>query len=218
METRAKYPFKFYTRLTLPQLTGIYALNLKELLDGIKKADDSIIYYHTHHYLIQHHYIVPDAPNDFAYWIIYTLGEKLLGEEISGIDMFNYNSVADYKQELIKRLSVFISKKNSMTRKVEANERFNFMKAVTFVMSTGKEAYTLKEFNDILKNISIFSVYYHFFESHFRLSFGLNDFSVWIKNELKLPDLALKIQSLDPYSFTMDSLKGQIIKYAEKYI
>ena len=36
METIAKYPFKFYTRLTLPQLTGIYALNLKELLDGDK--------------------------------------------------------------------------------------------------------------------------------------------------------------------------------------
>ena len=83
METIAKYPFKFYTRLTLPQLTGIYALNLKELLDGIKKADDSIIYYHTHHYLIQHHYVVPDAPNDFAHWIINTLGEKMLGEETS---------------------------------------------------------------------------------------------------------------------------------------
>ena len=217
METKAKYPFKFYTRLTLPQLTGIYALNLKELLEGIKNADDSIIYYHTHHYLIQHHYVVPDAPNDFAHWIIHTLGEKLLGEEISSIDMFNYNSMADYKQELIKRLTVFIAK-DSKTRKVEINERFNFMKAATFVMSTGKEAYTLKEFCDILKNITIFSVYYHFFESHFRLGSGLDDFSLWIRSELKLPDLSLKIQNLDPYSVTMDRLKEQIIKYAEKYI
>ena len=169
METKAKYPFKFYTRLTLPQLTGIYALNLKELLAGIKNADDSIIYYHTHHYLIQHHYVVPDAPNDFAHWIIHTLGEKLLGEEISSIDIFDYNSMSDYKLELIKRLSNFISK-DTKTRKVETNERFNFMKAATFVMSTGKEAYTLKDFRDILKNITIFSLYYHYFEAHFRLA------------------------------------------------
>ena len=216
MEARAKYPFKFYTRLTLPQLTGIYALNLKELLDGIKKADGSIIYYHTHHYLIQHHYIVPDAPNDFAHWVINTLGERLLGEEISSIDMFAYNTMDDYKQELIRRLTVFISK-DSKTRRVEMNERFNFMKAVTFVMSAGKEAYTLREFHDILKNITIFSVYYHFFESHFRLSSGLDDFSVWIRDELQLPDLAGKIANLDPYSVTMDKLKEQIINYTEKY-
>ena len=216
MEARAKYPFKFYTRLTLPQLTGIYALNLKELLDGIKKADDSIIYYHTHHYLIQHHYVVPDAPNDFAHWVINTLGERLLGEEISSIDMFTYNTMDDYKQGLIRKLTVFISK-DSKTRRVEINERFNFMKAVTFVMSTGKEAYTLREFHDILKNITIFSVYYHFFESHFRLGSGLDDFSIWIKDELKLSDLAGKIQKLDPYSVTMDRLKEQIINYTEKY-
>ncbi len=217
METKAKYPFKFYTRLTLPQLTGIYALNLKELLVGIKNADDSIIYYHTHHYLIQHHYVVPDAPNDFAHWIIHTLGEKLLGEEISSIDIFDYNSMSDYKLELIKRLSNFISK-DTKTRKVETNERFNFMKAATFVMSTGKEAYTLKDFRDILKNITIFSLYYHYFEAHFRLASKLDDFSMWIGNELKLPDLALKIQKLDPYSITMDRLREEIIRYVEKYI
>jgi hypothetical protein len=217
MEARAKYPFKFYTRLTLPQLTGIYALNLKELLDGIKKADDSIIYYHTHHYLIQHHYVVPDAPNDFAHWVINTLGERLLGEEISSIDMFTYNTMDDYKQGLIRKLTVFISK-DSKTRRVEINERFNFMKAVTFVMSAGKEAYTLREFHDILKNITIFSVYYHFFESHFRLSSGFDDFSAWIRDELQLPDLAGKIANLDPYSVTMDKLKERIINYTEKYL
>ena len=216
METIAKYPFKFYTRLTLPQLTGIYALNLKELLDGIKKSDDSIIYYHTHHYLIQHHYVVPDAPNDFAHWIINTLGEKMLGEEISSIDMFAYNTMDNYRQELTRRLTAFISK-DSKTRRVEMNERFNFMKAVTFVMSTGKEAYTLREFHDILKNITIFSVYYHFFESHFRLSSGFDDFSAWIRDELQLPDLAAKIAYIDPYSVTMDKLKEQIINYTEKY-
>ncbi len=217
MEATVKYPFKFYTRLTLPQLTGIYALNLKELLDGIKKADSSIIYYHTHHYLIQHHYVIPDAPNDFAHWVIYTLGEKLLGEEITSMDMFNYNTMDNYKQELVKRLTAFISK-DLKTRRVEMNERFNFMKAITFVMSTGKEAYSLREFHDILKNITIFSVYYHFFESHFRPIFGLDDFSIWIKNELQLPDLAAKIANLDPYSVTIDKLKEQIINYTERYL
>ncbi len=217
MEIRAIYPFKFYTRLTLPQLTGLYALSLKELLEGLKTACDSIVYYHTHHYLIQHHYIVPDSPNDFAYWITHRLGENLLGEEIASINMFDCDTMMDYKNKLIKTISGFISK-NTRTRRVEMNERFNFMKAVTFVMSTGKEAFTLREFYEILKNITVFSIYYHFFESHYRLSSGLDDFSIWIKDQLKLPELSDKISKLDPYSMTMDNLTEQIIEYVEKYL
>ncbi|MHB1661433.1 MAG: DUF5752 family protein [bacterium] len=217
METKANYPFKFYTRLTLPQLTGIYAQNLKELLGGIKKADDSIIYYHTHHYLVQHHYTIPSPPNDFAYWITDRLGENLLGEEISSIDIFDYNATIEYKNEIIKKITAFTDK-HTNTRHVDMNERFNFMKAITFVMATGKEAYTLSEFHDILKNITIFSIYYHFFESHFRLKSRLNDFSIWINNELKLPDLAGKISNLDPYTLTMDNLKEYIIKFTEDYL
>ncbi len=216
-KTRANYPFKFCTRLTLPELTGIYATNLKNLLEGIKNAGDSIIYYHTHHYLIQHHYSVPSSPNDFAYWITNRLGENLLGEEIASIDIFDYDTTLEYKNEMIKKISAFIAK-NGKTRHVEMGERFNFMKAITFVMDTGKEAYTLSEFHDILNNITIFSIYYHFFEAHFRLNSKLNDFSIWIKDELNLPDLAHKIANLDPYTLTMDRLKKSIIKLTESYL
>ncbi len=216
-KTRANYPFKFCTRLTLPQLTGIYAVNLKNLLEGIKSADGSIIYYHTHHYLIQHHYILPSSPNDFAYWITNRLGENLLGEEIASIDIFDYDTIDEYKNEIIKKIGAFIAK-NGKTRHVEMNERFNFMKAITFVMDTGKEAYTLSEFHDILNNITIFSIYYHFFEAHFRLNSKLNDFSIWIKDELNLPDLAYKIANLDPYTLTMDKLKESIIKLTKNYL
>ena len=216
-EIRADYPFKFYTRLTLPELTGIYAVNLKGLLEGIKNADDSIIYYHTHHYLMQHHYIIPSSPNDFAYWITNRLGENLLGEEIASIDIFDYSTTNEYKNEIIKKIGAFIAK-NGRTRRVEMDERFNFMKAITFAMDTGREAYTLSEFHNILSNITIFSIYYHFFEAHFRLNSKANDFSIWIEDELKLPDLAYKISNLDPYTLTMDRLKESIIKLTENYL
>jgi hypothetical protein len=112
---------------------------------------------------------MPSSPSDFAYWITNMLGEELLGEEISSIDIFDFESISEYKNEIIKRIALFTSK-GKKTRHVGMDERFNFMKAVSFIMPTGKEAYTLREFHDILKNITIFSVSYHFFESHFRLN------------------------------------------------
>ncbi len=218
---RAGSQFRFFTRTTLPLLTGNYAVNLDQLLKGITLSDDSIIYYHTHHYLIQHHYLTPSAPNDFAYWINFRLGESSLAEEISAIDIFDYNSLGEYKAKLINVISNFIKygKGKRKTRETEINERFNFMKAITFAMDTGKSAFTLQEFHDILKTTSIFSFYYHYFEAHFRINIKTsNDFSMWIRNELKIPELAKKISNLDPYTITMDNLKLNIIKLVEGYL
>ncbi|MCL4427619.1 MAG: DUF5752 family protein [Deltaproteobacteria bacterium] len=219
-DKRVNYPFRFFTRVTLPILTGEYALNLRQLLNGIKKADDSIIYYHTHHYLLQHHYMVPSATNDFAYWINNGLGESFLSEEIAGTDIFDYNNIGDYKRKIVEIIDKFLtSRKENKIRQVDINERFNFMKAATFIMDTGKIAYTLREFHDTLANITIFSFYYHFFEAHFRINARMsNDFSMWIKSEIGLSELADKISRLDPYSLTMDNLKTNILKLTESYL
>jgi hypothetical protein len=51
---RAKNPFYFATRLTLRELTGLKARNLRELLKYIRTVPGSVIYNHTHKFLQQH--------------------------------------------------------------------------------------------------------------------------------------------------------------------
>ena len=57
---KAKEPFKFYTQLHIPELTGLKAANLQELLDLIKTVSGSVIYHHTHRFLQQHQYLSPE--------------------------------------------------------------------------------------------------------------------------------------------------------------
>ena len=54
---KAKEPFKFYTQVSIPELTGLKAANLQELLDPIKTVPGSVIYHHTHRFLQQHQYL-----------------------------------------------------------------------------------------------------------------------------------------------------------------
>ena len=56
---KAKNPFRFNTRAHLIELTGLKARNLVELKNILKGASDSVIYYHTHHYLEEHQYSGP---------------------------------------------------------------------------------------------------------------------------------------------------------------
>ncbi len=77
-------PFQFYSRLNLVELLGVKAKNVKELLDGIKEVPGTSIYYHTHRFLQQHHYLSPEPPNDFAFWITNSIGLDALGERMDG--------------------------------------------------------------------------------------------------------------------------------------
>jgi len=79
-------PFHFYTQMHLIELLRIKAKNPVEILEGLKKVPTSSIYYHTHRFLQQHHYLSPEPPNDFAYWITEVLGLEELGESLAGVD------------------------------------------------------------------------------------------------------------------------------------
>jgi hypothetical protein len=97
MQSKAKEPFKFRTRLTLVEATGRKARNIMELLDEIRKSDDTIIYHHTHRFLKQFHFLVPEPANAFAYWVNNMFGEEKLGEELASVDIVRFNSLEEIK-------------------------------------------------------------------------------------------------------------------------
>ena len=92
-------PFYFCTEFTQVQLLGRSAKNLEELVQGIKDVPDSSIYFHTHRFLLQHHYLSPEPPNDFAYWIINILQEDMLGEKIASMDIVQFKTIEELRRE-----------------------------------------------------------------------------------------------------------------------
>lgn len=215
----ANSSFKFYTRLHLSELTGYKVRNLKELLKILKKIPGSSIYHHTHRYLQQHQYLSPEPPNDFAYWIKEGLGEDKLAEKIASIDTIEFTSIRDLRNKIIKTIENYI-KENPLCKKKYANinQEFYFIKSISFVLFTGYEVFTLKEFCDVLSKITIDSIYYHIFESRLRLEKGKNDFSNWLENSLFEKQIASEIEKLDPYTHTMEELRNTIIKIIRKRI
>jgi septum formation topological specificity factor MinE len=216
-EFKANIPFKFYTRLHLSELTGCQASSLKELLKMLEHISGSSIYHHTHRFLQQHQYLSPEPPNDFAYWVREHLGEEELGERLSSIDTIQFSSIRDLRNKIISTIKDYI-KLNPKCLKKHSNQKFYFIKSVSFVLYTGYEAYNLNDFCEILSKITIDSIYYHIFESRLRLEKGKNDFSNWFENILKEKELAWEIEKLDPYTHTMEELRNTIIKIIKKRI
>lgn len=209
------HEFYFHTKMDQTLLLGVRAANVEQLLDGVRSVPDSSIYFHTHRFLVQHQYLSPEPPNDFAYWSANVLGDELLGERLWSVDIIRFESLHELRQQFIAILESHLA---LARRSLECGdgEEFHFMAARTFVLPTRHVAHSLAEFAEILGKISVQSIYFHVFDARLRLKNDENDFSRWFRGIGKT-ELADACRRLDPYSHTLDGLRQQLIGLAKRY-
>lgn len=218
MSTKAIEPFKFRTRLILVQATGRKAKNITELLEGIRESDDTVIYHHTHRFLKQFHFLVPEPANDFAYWVNNMLQEEKLGEEIASVDIVRFNSLEEIKQAFIGILERYLKSSPRQLRSVSPGKEFHFLRSIRFSVPTNYAASTYIEFVECLKKVSVSSLYLHIFEARLRPPYGIDDFSNWFATQFNDKEIHKSISRLDPYSYTLEGLRRRIIRILEQRI
>jgi hypothetical protein len=203
------------TKLDLALLLGRKAKNAHELYLGLRDVPGMSVYYHTHRFLQQHHYLSPEPPNDFAYWVTNVLNDDVLGERLASIDIMLFVSIEEIRQRFLSILEEYLQ---TTDRKIDCprGEEFHFMACQTFVLPTPYTVSTLKEFQEVLEKVSFGTLYYHMFDARMRPELGNNDFSIWIRDN-GYPDLAKAVQELDPYSYTLDGLRKAVIRLTRKY-
>jgi hypothetical protein len=207
--------FQFVTKSDLALLLGRKARNAAELHAGLREVPAMSVYYHTHRFLQQHHYLSPEPPNDFAYWVTNVVNDDVLGERLASIDIMQCTSIEEIRQTFLSHLDDYLQ---TAERIVDCprGEEFFFMSCQTFALPTPYAAATLSEFREMIGKVSISSLYYHMFDARMRPELGNNDFSIWIR-DIGYPDLAHAIQALDPYSYTLDGLRKAVIKLVDDY-
>ena len=213
---RAVEPFRFHNLSLLKKMTGLKATNLAEMLARLKQVPESVIYYHTHQFLQEHHYLTPEPPNDFAVWVAGPLGDEVLGERLASINPFSFHSLIDLRENLVNIIEEYLGHCPDHRQAVEGNE-FYFVKSARFVFPTPYVVYDLREFVGALRKVSLGSLYFHIFESRLKSAKGLNDFSIWLMDSLGEAELGQAIARFDPYTYTLEGLRWSLIRLIEKH-
>jgi hypothetical protein len=208
--------FHFYSKLDLTILLGKRATDAEQLLAGIESVPDSSIYFHTHKYLLQYHYLTPVPPNDFANWALTSLNDDVLGEQLSSIDIMQSGTIPELRGRIAEVVKTYIEKHPKNKRECPPGEEFYFKATQTAILPTPIVSLSLEEFAVHIDKISLHSLYYHMFDSRLRLGRGENDFSAWFR-DIGKPELADKVQKLDPYLSTLEGLRSQIKALVKKY-
>lgn len=205
-------PFHFHTSLVLQESTGLRAATLPTLLKLLRAVPDSSIYYHTHYFLLQHHYLTPGPTNDFAYWVHEVLGEVLLGEQLASIDTMEHTSLSSLREALAGTIERYLeAHPTAHVKFVSEGEEFFFMKAVHAILPTAYTASTLLEFAQALERVSVQSLYFHVFDARLRLGRPTNDFATWLTGQLGLKRLGEEVARLDPYTHTLETLRATLL-------
>jgi small-conductance mechanosensitive channel len=213
---KAGQPFSFNTRAHLAELTGLKARNLRELAAILKTMPESVIYHHTHHYLEDHQYLVPQLTNDFASWVT-SLGDEVLGERLANISLIEFNGLTNFRDKVVNTIETYLAQ-NDTQREALPGREFYFVKSVNVILPTSYIAHDLRQFVEALRKITPSSLYYHVFESRFRLNNLTNDFANWLMKDLDEKELGQEISNIDPYCYTLEGLRSLLIQTIEKHI
>ena len=209
--------FHFSASLDLTLATNRRARDVAELLHHVRDASGAAIYFHTHHFLMQHQHLSPEPTNDFAYWVTTALQEDRLGEQLAAIDIVQFRSLGALRDRIAGVLERFLDKSTSL-RTAPHGEEFHVRESVSFVVPTGYVAHDLREFAACVEQIGFGSLSFHMFDARLRLERGANDFSEWLKNAHGETQLADAIARLDPYTHTLEGLRRQIVRLVQRRV
>lgn len=212
-------PFRFSTSLILQESTGLRASTLSHLAKFLRQVPLSCVYYHTHHFLLQHHYLTPEPTNDFAYWVRDVLGEDPLGERLASVDTMAYADLQALRHKLVQTIDAYLRKAPAVRlRFVSPGQEFHFIKSIHVIMPTSQTAATLAQFAAALERVSANSLYFHLFDARLRLGRPTNDFTVWLTDQLGLKALGEEIARLDLYTHTLDELRAVLLRLVRQAV
>jgi hypothetical protein len=214
MPSVARSPFRFWTRLTLTRLTGRRAADLAELVEHLRVVPPSVVFHHTHHFLVQHQHLSPEPPNDLAFWVRHVLQEDELGEQLAAIDTVQFPSLKELRGRLCEVIDRYLEARREL-RTAPVGEEFHFQDAISFTLPTHHRASTLVELATELRQVGHATIAYHLFEARLRVGSQDNDFSRWLDHELAEKELAAAIRKLDPYTYTLEGLRQRLVGLIE---
>jgi trehalose synthase-fused probable maltokinase len=202
--------FAFMACMELKEFVGLRAENERQLAQLLDEVPLDSIYYHTHGFLLRPRLLAGAYPNDFATWVDVHVRDRVLGERLAMVDPADFTTLQALREELVSVVDEHL-RRIGVVPQVVSGEHFEFIQSRIVEIPTGVEARTLQELRDALLEIDQSALYFHLVEARLRLGRGRNDFAAWLERGLGLPDLAVRVQAVNPYAGSLEQARARLI-------
>ena len=215
-EARKPGPFAVKGSSLLSIATGTTAENLKEMRYCLLTVHPGSIYHHFWGALMRPRFVEPEYNNDFARWVNRALGDKTLAERLAVIDPANLD-LESLRQHLIDTIEQRLDEMQWLGW-APPDKAFHFIRSQVVVFDTRRRIVKPKDFVDVIPQMSLGSIFYHFIDARRRNDSGEDDFRAWVagfgnSHAGILHELAL----IDPYYNTLAELREKLAEVFENY-
>ncbi len=197
--------------------TGERAQSLRELRNVLRDIHPGSVYYHFWGGLLRPRFDNPDYINDFAVWAYYGLHDGALAERLAVIDPTDYPSIEALREKVIDVIEERLDETETVSWSAHDNQ-FHFIRSQIVVFDTRKRIENPEALVEIIPNMSVGSVFYHFIDARRRSERREDDFRTWMRglgdsyNELRR-----RLAEVDPYFVTLAQLRDQLANVFRAY-
>ena len=204
-------PFQFMECATILKATGKKARNIRELRKIMAGIGEESLFHHTCQYFLKGHIL--EYTNDFAHWVGESLEERALSERLSNIDPFALMGIGELRKQILLGIDGYLEQFPE-PRAAMPGDEFYFNESISMIFFSGIQARNLAEFLIAVRYIDPSSLYYHFYEA--RIRHESDDFSTWVEEALEDAELARKIRAIDPFMYSIERIRSQLVEEVEK--
>ncbi len=197
--------------------TGEKAQNLRELRDCLKTTHRGSLYFHFWGGLLRQHSSDTEFQNDLANWAYRGLNDVRVAEQLSLIDPNIHKDLESLRREVIEVIEQRLFETEYIPWAKPGNE-FQFIRSQTVVFDTGIRINDPEKLKDIIPNLTLSSIFYHFIDARRRTIEHKNDFILWLAGfGNKYSKLIARLDIIDPYFTTLSELREETGNLFKQY-
>jgi hypothetical protein len=210
-------PFEIKDCALIALATGKKVQNLHEMSDVLSFITPDSIYYHFWGGLLRPRFDDPEYHNDFAIWAAHSLHDKVLAERLALVDPTEFHTLDDLRHELIDLIEERLDEVEYPIW-AKRDDQFEFISSQIVIFNTKKIVSQPRDFIEVIPNLSVGSIFFHFIDARRRLDNSVDDFQNWFSNfgdEHK--ELCRRIAEIDPYFVSLTKLRQQLTQVFNDY-
>ena len=213
MRTAAR-PLHFAGCVELRQTLDVHAHDERELMARIAEVPADSVYFHTFGYFLRHHPQTTAYGNDFARWAALEIGDRALAERLAVVDPFAFPRLDALRDHLVAILDDHLQR-HAVGGRLEFDRAFHFQRSHIVEVPLGLGAATLAEFRAGLARVDESAIYLHTVETRVRAR-RAEAFTTWLQDALGMPELAERIERVDPYLTTLERVRGRLLGFVDE--
>ena len=196
---------------------GVKAQNLRELREHLRHIGPGSIYYHFWGGLLRPRFDDPEYHNDFAIWVSRSLHNKPLAERLAVIDPVAFASMEALRNELIEIIEENLDE-TEYPSWAERDDQFQFIRSQIVVFDSHISVNRPEDLLQIMPEISLGSIFYHFIDARRRTENSLDDFQNWLMGfgDVYEP-LCRNISEICPYFSSLTKLRRELAEVFAVY-